>query len=334
MLKASTRSQWWTIRVSIDQSLIVSWTCIQELAFLIKKDVLPHPSDKTSQIARVDDDVLDRYKHFKGFEIIKGPPPPDNLFFGSNGSKYGETEKVRTVIGLDKTICEAFFFCLVSKSIFVRAYKSKIDVLTTVIIGQKGTAYHDGLFFIDVIFRGCFPEQAPLFRLCSFGYDINPHMFECGQVCLRLSHQCPRLEESIWVPLQRTVYDVLCGASGVSEYFSFLYNENVRIKSLKIMTCIMNKPPKNFEAFVIGHFRNRAKDIMKDCTTYVDGLKAGNGEGNNSCYCSHEFRVDVASCIPELNNSVNKIGATFDDVCSLTPAVISFSPSLSIYLYS
>ncbi|KAJ0668315.1 putative ribonuclease H-like superfamily, ubiquitin-conjugating enzyme/RWD [Helianthus annuus] len=90
------------------------------------------------------------------------------------------------------------------------------------------------------------------------------------------------------------------------------------------MTCIMNKPPKNFEAFVIGHFRNRAKDIMKDCTAFVDGLKAGNGEGNNSCCCSHEFRQDVASCIPELNNSFNKIGATFDDVCSLTPANMTY----------
>ncbi|KAM0043499.1 putative ubiquitin-conjugating enzyme/RWD [Helianthus debilis subsp. tardiflorus] len=47
------------------------------------------------------------------------------------------------------------------------------------------------------------------------------------------------------------------------------------------MTCIMNKPPKNFEAFVIGHFRNHAIDIMKEYTAYVNGLKAGNGEGNN-----------------------------------------------------
>ncbi|KAM0050332.1 putative ubiquitin-conjugating enzyme/RWD [Helianthus debilis subsp. tardiflorus] len=171
---------------------------------------------------------------------------------------------------------------------------------------------------------------------------------------------------SIYEPFQTTVYDVLvairdlvlnadplfhqpgfveCGASVVSEYFSFLYKENVLIKSLKIMTCIMNNPPKNFEAFIIGHFQNRAKDVMKECTAYVNGLKAGNGEGNNSCCCSHEFREDVASCILELNNSFNKIGATFDDVvrsltldplylCLCRRPVISFSPFLHIYLYS
>ncbi|MFS8022413.1 putative ubiquitin-conjugating enzyme E2, ubiquitin-conjugating enzyme/RWD [Helianthus anomalus] len=161
-------------------------------------------------------------------------------------------------------------------SIFVRAYKSKIDVLTAVIIGQKGTSYHDGLFFIDVIFRACFPQQAPVFfRLRSFGYAINPHMFECGEVRLHLSHQWTMSSGSIWEPFQTTVYDVLvsirdqvlnvgplfhqpgfveCGISVVSEYFSFLYNENVLIKSLKIMTCIINKPSKNFEAFAIGHF--------------------------------------------------------------------------------
>ncbi|KAJ0827828.1 putative ubiquitin-conjugating enzyme E2, ubiquitin-conjugating enzyme/RWD [Helianthus annuus] len=320
-----------------------------------KEDVLPHPSDKTSQIAGVnDDDVLDRYKYFKGFEIINGPPP-DNLF---SGSRYGEKEEIvlamasgitRELLNLEKQLQNP-------NSIFVRAYKSKIDVLTAVIIGQKGTPYHDGLFFIDVIFRACFPQQAPLFRLRSFGYAINPHMFKCGEVRLHLSHQWTLPSRSIWEPFQTTVYDVLvairdqvlnadplfhqpgfveCGASVVSEYFSFLYNENVLIKSLKIMTCIMNKPPKNFEAFVIGHFRNRAKDIMNECTAYVNGLKAGNGEGNNSCCCSHEFREDVASCIPELNNSFNKIGATFDDVVrSLTLAVISFSPLLPVYFYS
>ncbi|KAJ0827110.1 putative ubiquitin-conjugating enzyme E2, ribonuclease H-like superfamily [Helianthus annuus] len=305
-----------------------------------KEDVLPHPSDKTSQIAAVDD-VLDTYKNFKRFEILNGPP--DNLF---SGSKYGVEEIWPTMARKIHHEWENFEKCLKdSDNIYVRAYKSKMDILTAVIIGNKGTPYHDGLFFIDVIFREHFPIKPPLFRLRSFGYAINPHMFECGEVRLNLSHQWTLPDGQIWVPFVTSLYDLLvnirdkvlnadplflqpgfveCGSSVVSEYFSFLYNENVLIKSLKIMTCIMNKPPKNFEAFVIGHFRNRAKDIMKDCTAFIDGLKAGNGEGNNSCCCSHEFRQDVASCIPELNNSFNKIGATFDDVCSLTPANMTY----------
>ncbi|KAF5785193.1 hypothetical protein HanXRQr2_Chr10g0425691 [Helianthus annuus] len=46
---------------------------------------------------------------------------------------------------------------------------------------------------------------------------------------------------------------------------------------------------------------------MKEYTAYVNGLKAGNGEGNNGCCCSHEFREAVASCISKLTNSFNKI---------------------------
>ncbi|KAJ0780959.1 putative ubiquitin-conjugating enzyme/RWD [Helianthus annuus] len=90
-------------------------------------------------------------------------------------------------------------------------------------------------------------------------------MFECGEVRLNLSHQWTLPSRQIWVPLVTTMYDLLvairdkvlnadplfhqpgfveCGFSVVSEYFSFLYNENVLIKLLKIMTCIMNKPPK------------------------------------------------------------------------------------------
>ncbi|KAJ0636872.1 putative ubiquitin-conjugating enzyme E2, ubiquitin-conjugating enzyme/RWD [Helianthus annuus] len=276
-----------------------------------KEDVLPHPSDKTSQIAAVDD-VLDTYKNFKRFEILNGPP--DNLF---SSSKYGVEEIWPTMARKIHHEWENFEKCLKdSDNIYVRAYKSKMDILTAVIIGNKGTPYHDGLFFIDVIFREHFPIKPPvcpsfcfliflhmyswsvLFRLRSFGYAINPHMFECGEVRLNLSHQWTLSDGQIWVPFVTSLYDLLvnirdkvlnadplflqpgfveCGSSVVSEYFSFLYNENVLIKSLKIMTCIMNKPPKNFEAFVIGHFRNRAKDIMKDCTAFVDGLKAGNG---------------------------------------------------------
>ncbi|MFS7945435.1 putative ubiquitin-conjugating enzyme/RWD [Helianthus anomalus] len=192
-----------------------------------------------------------------------------------------------------------------------------------------------------------------IFRLRSFGYAINPHMFECSEVRLNLSHQWTLPSGQIWVRLVTTVYDLLvtirdkvlnadplfhqpgfveCGFSMVLEYFSFLYNENVLIMSLKIMTCIMNKPPKKLKAFLIGHFRNHAIDIM-ECTSYVNVLKAENGEGNSGFCCSHEFWEVVASCISELINFFNKIGATFDDVRSLTLAVISFSPSPYLPLF-
>ncbi|KAF5814280.1 putative ubiquitin-conjugating enzyme/RWD [Helianthus annuus] len=124
----------------------------------------------------------------------------------------------------------------------------------------------------------------------SRGFD----MFECGEVRLNLSHQWTLPSGNIWEPFDTTVYDLLvairdqvlnadplfhqpgfvkCEPSVVSEYFSLLYNENVLINSLKIMTGVMKKPPKDFEALVIRHFRNRAFDILEACMAYEQGLR-------------------------------------------------------------
>ncbi|MFS7920918.1 hypothetical protein Hanom_Chr03g00230501 [Helianthus anomalus] len=95
-----------------------------------------------------------------------------------------------------------------------------------------------------------------------------------------------------------------------------VYDRNVLINSLKIMTGVMKKPPKDFEALVIGHFRNRAFDILEACMSYEQGLRAGlvvGGVGNKGCCCSHEFREAVGLCIPELIDSFSKIGTNVDD---------------------
>ncbi|KAM0028899.1 putative ubiquitin-conjugating enzyme/RWD [Helianthus debilis subsp. tardiflorus] len=136
-------------------------------------------------------------------------------------------------------------------------------------------------------------------------------MFECGEVCLNLSHQWTLRSGNIWETFDTTVYNLLvairdqvlnadplfhqpgfveCGPSVVSEYISLLYNENVLINSLKIMMGVLKKPPKGLRA----------------------GLVVG-GVGNKGCCCSHEFWEAVGSCIPELIDSFNKIGTNVDD---------------------
>ncbi|MFS8022406.1 putative ubiquitin-conjugating enzyme E2, ubiquitin-conjugating enzyme/RWD [Helianthus anomalus] len=256
-----------------------------------KEDVLPHPSDKLPKLSG-----LMMMMFSIGINTSRGLRSSTDLhqiifFLVLSMARRRRYIVLAMASGIQGELLNLEKQLQNPDSIFVGAYKSKIDVLTAVIIGQKGTPYHDGLFFIDVIFRACFPQQAhvcpcfcsssfytrivghwcvilmvfffflKLFRLRSFGYAINPHMFECGEVRLHLSHQWTLPSGSIWESFQTTVYDILvairdqvlnadplfhqpgfveCGASVVSEYFSFLYNENVLIKSLKIMTCIMN----------------------------------------------------------------------------------------------
>ncbi|MFS7942894.1 putative ubiquitin-conjugating enzyme/RWD [Helianthus anomalus] len=146
-----------------------------------------------------------------------------------------------------------------------------MDLLRAVIIGPKGTPYHDGLFSSSSLM--CISH--PCILVCrlylvryhaSGGFGgINPHMFGCGEVRLSLFRPSAHTGESIWVPFHTTMLQLLVtiqdrvlnaaplfhqpgfldsGPSAVAEYFSLLYNERILIRSLKIMTYIMNKPPK------------------------------------------------------------------------------------------
>ncbi|MFS7905274.1 putative ubiquitin-conjugating enzyme E2, ubiquitin-conjugating enzyme/RWD [Helianthus anomalus] len=62
-----------------------------------------------------------------------------------------------------------------------------MDLLRAVIIGAKGNPYHDGLFVFDVYIPSMYPLVLPLVRYHSFGFAINPHLFECGELRIDLS---------------------------------------------------------------------------------------------------------------------------------------------------
>ncbi|KAK9077017.1 hypothetical protein SSX86_005352 [Deinandra increscens subsp. villosa] len=172
-------------------------------------------------------------------------------------------------------------------------------------------------------------------RYHSGGFGINPHMFECGEVRLSLFRADFLPSRKLWQSYKTTVLELLVsiqdrvlnadplfnqpviqdfGPSVVAEYFSLLYNEDILIKSLKIMMHIMNKPPKHFEAFVVGHFRNRLSDILLACQAYSVGLQVGGSVGNKHRCCSIEFQHNVMSCIGQLLGCFErKIGVTKTD---------------------
>nr|XP_043609031.1 putative ubiquitin-conjugating enzyme E2 38 [Erigeron canadensis] len=88
-------------------------------------------------------------------------------------------------------------------------------------------------------------------------------------------------------------YAVMRGSPN-GEQASFAYNEKILIKSLKTMLYILNKPPKNFEDFVVGHFRNRASDIILACS------KKG---------CSAAFIEDLVLCVKFVTSAFKQTGA-------------------------
>lgn len=69
---------------------------------------------------------------------------------------------------------------------------------------------------------------------------------------------------------------------------------------------------QHFEEFVIGHFRNRAHDILGACKAYMDGAQVGSLvkgkiQGVKGS-CSDQFKNSLAGFLPTLVNQFTHIG--------------------------
>ncbi|KAJ0599654.1 putative ubiquitin-conjugating enzyme E2, ubiquitin-conjugating enzyme/RWD [Helianthus annuus] len=291
------------------------------------KDVLPDDAKACSIAMPEDEYVLERYKNFKRIDIVVDHS--DHLFSSSPMEQTTEAwaERMREEWRiLEESLPE---------TIFVRAYESRMDLLRAAIIGAKGTPYQDGLFFFDVYFPPAYPVQPPLVRYHSGGLAINPHLFECGEVRLNLFRSYNYKSWTLWpssdtnmlsflVSIQEQVLNahplfhqpgfVDSSPSVVAEYFSLLYNEAIQLKSFETMTHIIKNPPKNFEVFVLGYFRDRAVDILRATNAYREGLQVPDGVDNRE---SFKIRDDVDSSMICLFVAFVQIRAT--GVLNFTP---------------
>ncbi|KAL3652554.1 ubiquitin-conjugating enzyme [Castilleja foliolosa] len=223
-------------------------------------------------------------------------------------------------------------------TIFVRVYESRMDLLRAVILGAEGTPYHDGLFFFDVSFPASYPNSPPEVFYHSGGLRLNPNLYNGGKVCLSLLNTWPgQSQKEQWIPKVSTMLQVLVSIQGLilnaEPYFnepgcaglkgtergqqsSLMYNENTFILSLQTMVYSMNRPPKHFEALVLGHFCKHARDIMVSCKAYLEGAQVGClvrggvqdvDEGDKSC--SENFKYRLAGLITKLIDTFTRIGA-------------------------
>ncbi|PPR93751.1 hypothetical protein GOBAR_AA26922 [Gossypium barbadense] len=197
--------------------------------------------------------------------------------------------------------------------------------------GPAGTPYHDGLFVFDCFFPPKYPKEPPMVYYYSGGLRLNPNLYNCGKVCLSLLGTWHGHQNEMWVPGQSTMLQVLVsiqalilnarpffnepgyetsyvGAEG--DRRSRKYNEEVFILSLKTMIYTLRRPPKHFEDFVTGHFRNRAQDILVACQTYKEGaivgsvaVKDGVPDANKIVKGSSE---EFKGTIPKMINAVAK----------------------------
>ncbi|XP_043687702.1 putative ubiquitin-conjugating enzyme E2 38 isoform X2 [Telopea speciosissima] len=243
-----------------------------------------------AEVDEVDDEVLKKYKVFKQFDSIEDYS--DHFYVKGDSSQTKPSKTWAKTIQEEWKIMETGL----PDTIFVRVYEERMDLLRAVIVGAAGTPYHDGLFFFDVFFPPNYPNVPPQVHYHSGGLRLNPNLYHSGYVCLSLLNTWTGDANQKWIPGKSTMLQVLVSIQALvlndepyfnepgyersrgqpsGEMLSRKYNEETFILSCRTMLYSLNRPPKNFEDFVIGHFYKRANDILEACKAYMEGAEVG-----------------------------------------------------------
>ncbi|KAJ4975095.1 hypothetical protein NE237_000201 [Protea cynaroides] len=269
-----------------------------------------------------EDEVLKKYEAFKQFDTVED--------YSDHFYARGHTSQTKPAKSWTKKIQEEWEIMETSlpDSIFVRVYEERMDLLRAVIVGAAGTPYHDGLFFFDVLFPSNYPSVPPQVHYHSGGLRLNPNLYHCGNVCLSLLNTWTGDANQRWIPGKSTMLQVLVSIQALvlnekpyfnepgyerirgqlgGEKISQQYNEETFILSCRTMLYSLNRPPKNFEDFVIGHFYKHAKDILVACKAYTEGVQVGYpgrggiqdvDEGDQSCSKTFKKKVyDISNLL-------------------------------------
>ncbi|KAL5572963.1 hypothetical protein UlMin_022560, partial [Ulmus minor] len=308
-----------------------SWFEIQNHQMSLKNATAPDSStDPIQAISREErDEIMRKFQAFKQFDTVEDHSDHQ---YTTTGSSKAPVKNCAKRIQEEWKILEKDL----PETIFVRVYESRMELMRAVIVGAEGTPYHDGLFFFDVFFPCGYPNAPPHVYYHSGGLRLNPNLYKCGKVCLSLLNTWHGQNNEKWIPGTSTMLQVLVSIQGLilntkpyfnepgyapksgsaaGELSSQKYNEDIFILSLKTMMYTMRRPPKHFEDFVLGHFINRAHDILVACKAYMDGAQVGClvkggvqdlDAGDKSC--SKNFRDSLAKFVPTLVKEFTRIG--------------------------
>ncbi|KAL9689859.1 hypothetical protein QQ045_010250 [Rhodiola kirilowii] len=215
------------------------------------------------------------------------------------------------------------------ESIFVRTYETRIDLLRAVIIGAKGTPYHDGLFFFDIAFPKNYPNSPPKVHYRSYGYELSPIIFSDGYICLSILNNRPGKNSAAWNPSSSTVLQILVSLQALvlnekafynetlfkPAWSSKRYNQKVFALNCKTMQSVLTNPPLNFKEFVIAHFSQRACSILKAIDAYKVGAFRVGQFDETQPYLKRTARVSK-SFAREMKNLYDNMFSTFSAIAA------------------
>ncbi|XP_057425628.1 probable ubiquitin-conjugating enzyme E2 24 [Lotus japonicus] len=218
-----------------------------------------------------------------------------------------------------------------SESIYVRVYEQCIDLMRAAIIGPADTPYQDNIFFFDIAFPSDYPHSPPMVHFISKVLPLNQYLNKDGTVHLTLLNTYPiplcftffNTNSEKWNPSASTCFQLLISIQTL--VFTKLpagghgYGESVFIRICELTLSHLQRPPKNFEALVKGHFRDRAKVILSAFIEYATGRMIVGSYGYvpllpmvHWIFVSDSYRKWAEKFYPLMLNEFELCGASLD----------------------
>ncbi|KAF7107898.1 hypothetical protein CFC21_108477 [Triticum aestivum] len=221
-------------------------------------------------------------------------------------------------------------------TIYVCAFKDRMDLLRAVIVGASGTPYQDGLFFFDLQLPLSYPAAPPQVYYHSFGLRLNPNLYASGTVCLSLLNTFGGDGTEVWSRAMSTLLQVLVSIQGLvlnnQPYYNeagyedlvgtpegrrnaLPYNEKAYLLTLRAMLHLLRRPPQGFEEFIKDHFRHRGRFVLRACEAYLRGCIVGTLTSdasptveNSERPCSAGLRLALTNVVPSLMEAIREVG--------------------------
>ncbi|XBI08755.1 hypothetical protein VPH35_136441 [Triticum aestivum] len=262
------------------------------------------------------------------FDIVQSPS--DHHYLEAMNPQDGGNEKtwVKTVQKEWKILMNDL-----PDTIYVCAFKDRMDLLRAVIVGASGTPYQDGLFFFDLQLPLSYPAAPPQVYYHSFGLRLNPNLYASGTVCLSLLNTFGGDGTEVWSRAMSTLLQVLVSIQGLvlnnQPYYNeagyedlvgtpegrrnaLPYNEKAYLLTLR---AIFFEQKRGFEEFIKDHFRHRGRFVLRACEAYLRGCIVGTLTSdasptveNSERPCSAGLRLALTNVVPSLMEAIREVG--------------------------
>ncbi|EDW84363.1 uncharacterized protein Dwil_GK14098 [Drosophila willistoni] len=173
----------------------------------------------------------------------------------------------------------------------VRAYEDRMDLLSVMMVGPKGTPYQNALFFFDFQMGKDYPKNPPTCLYVSYCTErLNPNLYEEGKVCVSLLGTWSGRDTEMWTS-GSTILQVLVSIQGLilvdEPYYneagyekqrgtqlgkenSRVYNEMAIIKIAHSTVKQLQRPPHIFQKELIEHFSKYGNEIHGRMQAWAD----------------------------------------------------------------